>query len=72
MRAMTIPCPKPAKAVVVDDERVFVTSANLTEAALDRNIEIGLLVRDRALALGVTSHFRGLIEPMLLEPLPPA
>ena len=31
-----------AKAVVVDDEAVFVTSANLTEAALDRNIEIGL------------------------------
>ena len=29
-----------AKAVVVDDEVVFMTSANLTEAALDRNIEI--------------------------------
>ena len=39
-----------AKAVVVDDEAVFVTSANLTEAALDRNIEIGLFVRDRTLA----------------------
>ena len=58
--------------MVVDDERVFVTSANLTEAALDRNIEIGLLVRDRALALGVTSHFRGLIKRKLLDPLPPA
>ena len=32
-----------AKAVVADDEAVFVTSANLTEAALDRNIEIGLV-----------------------------
>src|SRR2546429_5549789 len=39
-----------AKAVVADDEAVFVTSANLTEAALDRNFEIGLIVRDRALA----------------------
>lgn len=29
------------KAVVVDDEVVFVTSANLTEAALERNIEMG-------------------------------
>ena len=28
-----------AKAVVADDEAVFITSANLTEAALDRNIE---------------------------------
>lgn len=52
-----------AKAVVADDESVFVTSANLTEAALDRNIELGLLVRDRPLALSVTGHFQGLVEP---------
>ena len=51
-----------AKAIVTDDEVVFVTSANLTEAALDRNIEIGLLVRDRTLAASVSSHFRTLIS----------
>ena len=61
-----------AKAVVVDDEAVFVTSANLTEAALDRNIELGLLVRDRALAASVSSHFRGVDRPGLLHPLPMA
>jgi len=61
-----------AKAVVVDDEAVFVTSANLTEAALDRNIEMGLLVRDRALAASVSNHFRGLIDRSLLLPLPVA
>ncbi len=61
-----------AKAVVTDDEAVFVTSANLTEAALDRNIEIGLLVRDRALAATVSGHFRGLIDRELLLPLPMA
>ena len=59
-----------AKAVVADDEAVFVTSANLTEAALDRNIEMGLLVRDRALAASVSRHFRGLIERGVLHPLP--
>ena len=59
-----------AKAVVVDDEAVFVTSANLTEAALDRNIEIGLLVRDRALATTMTRHFTTLTERSLLLPLP--
>ena len=59
-----------AKAVVADDEVVFVTSANLTEAALDRNIELGLLVRDRALAASVSSHFRGLIDRGILRPLP--
>ncbi len=61
-----------AKAVVADDEAVFVTSANLTEAALDRNIEVGLLVRDRALAAAVSSHFRVLIDRGLLRPLPMA
>jgi phosphatidylserine/phosphatidylglycerophosphate/cardiolipin synthase-like enzyme len=59
-----------AKAVVVDDEVVFVTSANLTEAALERNIELGLLVRDRALAAAVVCHFQGLIEGAFLCPLP--
>ncbi len=61
-----------AKAVMADDEAVFVTSANLTEAALDRNIEVGLLVRDRALVAIVSSHFRGLIDRGLLRPLPMA
>ncbi len=61
-----------AKAVVTDEEAVFVTSANLTEAALDRNIELGLLVRDRALAASVVSHFQGLIDRKLLNPLPGA
>jgi phosphatidylserine/phosphatidylglycerophosphate/cardiolipin synthase-like enzyme len=61
-----------AKAVVADEEALFITSANLTEAALDRNIEIGLLVRDRALAASLICHFRGLIDQGLLSPLPSA
>jgi len=48
------------KAIVSDDEAVSSTSANLTEAALERNIEPGLLVRDRALAESIVVHFRGL------------
>ncbi len=59
-----------AKAIVIDEEIALVTSANLTEAALDRNIELGLLVRDRALAASVSTHFRILIERGLLMPLP--
>ncbi len=61
-----------AKALVVDDEIAFVSSANLTEAALERNIEMGVLVRDRILARTVVTHFRGLIERGNLEELPPA
>ncbi len=59
-----------AKAVVVDEEAVFVTSANLTEAALDRNIEVGLLLRDRPLAASLSSHFQVLIDHQMLVPLP--
>jgi len=59
-----------AKAVVVDDEVVFITSANLTDAALDSNIELGLLVRDRALAASVSTHFRVLIDQKVLMPMP--
>ena len=43
------------------------TSANLTEAALARNIEIGLVVRDRALAASVSGHFQGLIDRGVLR-----
>jgi len=54
----------------IDDEAVFITSANLTEAALDSNIELGLLVRDRALAASVSSHFQVLMDQGLLLPMP--
>ena len=55
---------------MADEEVVFITSANFTEAALDRNIEIGLLSRDRYLALTVVRHFQVLIGRKLLLPLP--
>lgn len=59
-----------AKAVIADEEAAFVTSANLTEAAFDRNIEVGVLTRDRALAASLVRHFGTLIERGLLLPLP--
>ena len=59
-----------AKALVIDGEVAFVTSANLTEAALDRNIELGLVVRDRALAMSISTHFQALIDNKLLSRLP--
>lgn len=59
-----------AKAVVADEEALFVTSANLTEAAWDRNVEMGLVVRDRALAASALSYLVALIDGGLLLPLP--
>lgn len=49
-----------AKCVVVDDEKAFVTSANLTEAAQLRNIEAGVLLHDLPLAARLASQFRAL------------
>lgn len=59
-----------AKAVVADQKSTFVTSANLTEAALDSNVELGVLVVDRAFALTVCGYFQGLINIGLLSSLP--
>ena len=59
-----------AKSLVVDDELVFITSANMTEAAFDRNYELGLLSHDRALAASVSAHFRRLIEGKHLNLMP--
>jgi phosphatidylserine/phosphatidylglycerophosphate/cardiolipin synthase-like enzyme len=59
-----------AKTIVADEEVVFITSANLTEAALDRNIELGVLLHDRPFALTICGYFRNLIDRDLLKPLP--
>ena len=59
-----------AKALVVDDAAAFVTSANLTEAAFDRNLELGVLSHDRTLAAGLSRHFRALVDQGYLVPLP--
>jgi hypothetical protein len=37
---------------------------------LDRNIELGVLIRDRAFALTIVGYFQTLIDRNLLKPLP--
>ena len=49
-----------AKCVVVDGRWAFVTSANFTEAAQERNIEAGVLLDHPSLAETLVSRFRGL------------
>lgn len=51
-----------AKCVVVDDARAFVTSANLTEAAHERNIEAGVLLEDPLFARHLRRQFESLID----------
>lgn len=59
-----------AKAVVADDNVALVTSANLTEAAFERNIEAGVLSRDRMLASALAVHFQTLVDREYLVALP--
>lgn len=56
-----------AKVVVVDDERVFISSANFTEAAQERNIEIGLLVNSPLIASQVRRFFEVLVNTQQVE-----
>jgi phosphatidylserine/phosphatidylglycerophosphate/cardiolipin synthase-like enzyme len=51
-----------AKCIVIDERWSFVTSANFTEAAQERNIEVGLLVEDTSLAKALTLQFTGLVR----------
>lgn len=46
-----------AKTVVVDSQHVFISSANFTEAAQHRNIEVGILIHSCPLALQLTEFF---------------
>jgi phosphatidylserine/phosphatidylglycerophosphate/cardiolipin synthase-like enzyme len=58
-----------AKCVVIDGAQVFVSSANFTEAAQLRNIEIGVLIQSEPSANQITSFFNGLVSQRLLLPL---
>jgi phosphatidylserine/phosphatidylglycerophosphate/cardiolipin synthase-like enzyme len=58
-----------AKCVVVDGTKAFIGSANLTEAAQVRNIEVGVVVSG-AIAKAVERHFDALIGGGHLQPLP--
>ena len=55
-----------AKCVVVDRKAALITSANFTEAAQYRNIELGLLVRHAPIAQRIADYFEGLQKLGLL------
>jgi phosphatidylserine/phosphatidylglycerophosphate/cardiolipin synthase-like enzyme len=59
-----------AKCVVIDERTAFVSSANFTEAAQVRNIEVGALVHSEAFARQLAGHFLGLAAQHLLERVP--
>lgn len=56
-----------AKCAVADREVLFVASANLTELALDLNMEMGILIRGGLLPRQAADHFDGLIREGVLQ-----
>lgn len=51
-----------AKCIVVDRKDLFVSSANFTEAAQHRNLEVGLLIHSATLAERLQCHFEALLD----------
>ena len=61
-----------SKCILVDGVTAFITSANFTESAQERNIELGVLFRENPMvAQSIRAKFEGLIRNGFLKPLPP-
>ncbi len=58
-----------AKCVIVDDLHLFVTSANFTEAAHERNIEAGVLITNEIAAKSMRSQLEQLVRKGILKQL---
>jgi phosphatidylserine/phosphatidylglycerophosphate/cardiolipin synthase-like enzyme len=50
-----------AKFVIADEERCFITSANFTEAAQKKNIEVGIELTGGQESKVLSSYFKQLI-----------
>lgn len=59
-----------AKCIVVDGRRVFVSSANFTEAAHERNIEAGIALHDATLANALSAQFETLVAARAMLAVP--
>lgn len=60
-----------AKLIAADQRVALLGSANLTDKALDRNLEIGVVLREPAAVRSLVRHFRALMRPGVgpLEPV---
>lgn len=56
-----------AKCAIADRRATLITSANLTEAAMENNMELGLLVEDNRLAGRLADHFAALATEKIIE-----
>lgn len=55
------------KCAIADDELLFVSSANLTESAMQLNMEMGVLIRGGEQPITAANYFRNLVNHQILE-----
>ena len=56
-----------AKVAVCDEELCFISSANLTGHAMEKNMEAGVLIRGGALPRTLHSHLEGLVTVKIVQ-----
>ena len=56
-----------AKCAIADESRALVTSANLTGAAMDKNMELGLMISSRRVSSRIAAHFAALVTEHVLK-----
>jgi len=56
-----------AKCVIADRQQALISSANFTEAAMDRNIEVGVLIKSPPAAARLAQYFEALISTRQLR-----
>lgn len=57
-----------AKVAVAEGKTAFLTSANLTGHAIEKNMEAGTLISGRHVPANLQSHLRALIETKVIQP----
>jgi phosphatidylserine/phosphatidylglycerophosphate/cardiolipin synthase-like enzyme len=57
------------KCAVADDQTAVISSANLTEHAMNLNMELGLMVKGGELPRALAEHLRSLIQAGVLVPI---
>jgi phosphatidylserine/phosphatidylglycerophosphate/cardiolipin synthase-like enzyme len=56
-----------AKVVVADNSSCFITSANLTGYAMEKNMELGLLINGGSIPSLISEHLNALIDTNILK-----
>jgi len=56
-----------AKVAVVDGARAFITSANLTGHALEKNMEAGVLINGGPVPRTLSDHLQALVDVRVID-----